>query len=58
MDHLDTPGGHMLMCLVLVLLGATFHLFGVPKGEDLIISGSGALLFAMKNARDQHNDKS
>lgn len=45
----------MLMCLVIVLLGATFHLIGVPKGEDLIISGSGALLFAMKNARDKDN---
>lgn len=50
LEELDSPGGHMLVCVLLILLGATFHLIGVPKSEDLIMGGSGALLMAMRNA--------
>jgi hypothetical protein len=50
-ELLDTPGGHMVVCLLLVFIGAGFHLMQVPKAEDLIIGGSGALFMAMRGRR-------
>lgn len=47
-DHLDTPAGHMLICLVVLLLGGAFHLFGIPKADDLIVGGSAALFACMR----------
>ena len=51
LEALDTPGGHMLVCLLVVLIGAAFCRVAIPKGEDLIIGGSGALFMAMRGRR-------
>ena len=35
---LDTHGGHILACLVLLLFGCGMALLGVPKAEDVIVA--------------------
>jgi hypothetical protein len=46
--QLDTPGGHILCCLVLILLGAGLWKLGVPKSDDLIIGATGVLFGSMR----------
>ena len=53
---LDTPGGHMLMCLLVILVGAGFALLKIPKAEDLIIAGSGALFISMRGRGSENHD--
>lgn len=36
-DAFDTHGGHMVVCLILILVGAAFIKFGIPEGRDLIV---------------------
>lgn len=35
--EIDTPGGHITICVLLLLLAAAFHKFQVPKADDLIV---------------------
>ena len=49
-ERIDTPSGHILVCLLLVLIGAAFHKLTIPKADDLIVGGSGALMMAMRSA--------
>jgi hypothetical protein len=44
-EGLDTPGGHILTCLLLIFVGAGLLKIGVSRGEELIV-GAGAVLFA------------
>lgn len=46
--QIDTPGGHMLICLFVICLGATFTALRLPKGEDLIVAGAATLFQAMR----------
>lgn len=36
-DGLDTHGGHMVVSIVMILLGAGFMMLGIPEGRDLIV---------------------
>lgn len=45
---LDTPGGHMLVCVFIILLGAVLYHLKVPKGEDLMVAGAATLFQAMR----------
>ena len=45
LESLDTPGGHMVTCIGVIVLAALLHKWGIPKMEDLIV-GAGAVLFA------------
>ena len=50
LSALDTPGGHILVCMALIGIGALFHACGVPKAEDLIVGATAALFAAMRGA--------
>lgn len=46
---LDTPGGHMITCFLVIVLGAVLSKIGlVEEGRGLIATASGALLAAMR----------
>lgn len=53
LSALDSPGGHIAVCLVVVVLGAVFCSLQIPKGEDLIVGGASAL-FAVMRAHSQY----
>lgn len=36
---LDTPGGHMIMGVVMIIVGGVFSKFQIPHGSELIVSG-------------------
>jgi hypothetical protein len=44
---LDTPGGHILTGMVLIILGGVFLKVQIPEGKDLILFASGALMRSM-----------
>jgi len=47
-DALDTPGGHIAVCFVLLCLAAVFFVLGLrSEGHDLIIFASGVLSRSM-----------
>lgn len=50
LDSLDTPGGHILVCFVLILTGTGMWFFHVPKAEDLIVGASAVIFAAMRGA--------
>ena len=46
---IDTPGGHMVICLFLIVAGVGAHLFiQDPLLHDLVIASEGVLFGAMK----------
>ncbi len=46
---LDTPGGHMAVCIMLIVIGGGMHKFGLTvQGDTMITSASAAIFFAMK----------
>ena len=56
MASIDTPGGHSVICLLVILIGASFCLLKVPKGEDLILMASGALFAALRGKGALNHD--
>jgi len=46
--QLDTPGGHIVCCLILILLGAGLWAVGVPKSDDLILGATSVLFGSMR----------
>jgi hypothetical protein len=50
LDAIDTPGGHIVVCLALILIGTGLLKIGIPRGEELIV-GAGAVLFAAMRGR-------
>lgn len=42
-DALDRPGGHIIVCLLLILLAGVGMHFSVPKSEDLGMFAMGIL---------------
>ena len=53
---IDTAGGHLIVCLIVILIGAAFCALKIPKGEDLIMAGSGALFMSMRGRGALNND--
>lgn len=47
-DQIDTPGGHICACFLLIAIGAAFFKFGIPKAEDLIVGATGVMFGAMR----------
>lgn len=46
---IDTPGGHMLGCFVLIFIGVFIVKMGITSQGDALISGAAAAIFmAMK----------
>jgi hypothetical protein len=52
---LDTSGGHMLICLFVIGLGALFASIKLPKGEDLIVAGAATLFQAMRGRGSENH---
>jgi hypothetical protein len=44
LDTLNTPGGHILILLMLVVGMTAATAFGVPKADDMCVGSFGALL--------------
>ena len=44
---IDTPGGHIVVCIILIFVGAGLWKLGMPKGDDLIVGATGVLFAAM-----------
>ena len=42
-DCLEREAGHIVVCLILIVMGAGLWMFKVPKGEDLIPFALGVL---------------
>lgn len=51
LKELNAPHGHIIVCLILILLGAGFIKLGIPKGEDMIIGSTGVLFMAMRQGQ-------
>ena len=54
LDSFDSSGGHIILLLVLMLIGAAIHQAGIAKGEDIMIGAFGALLGALRTAHSNH----
>ena len=51
---LDTAGGHMIVCVILIMLGAGIELLGLrEEGKGLIAAAGGAVLMAMRGVKDK-----
>jgi hypothetical protein len=48
LEALDTQGGHIVVCVGLILLGSGLFRAGITKAEDIILGAFGAVLLAMK----------
>ncbi len=42
-QFLEREAGHVTVCLLIILFGAGFAVLQIPKAEDLIVFGLGAL---------------
>ena len=43
LGRLDSPGGHIAVCVALILIGMAAAVAKVPKVEDVVIFALGAL---------------
>jgi hypothetical protein len=50
LDSLDSDGGHIIVLLALIVIGAVAFRHGFPKAEDVIMGAFGALLLMLKAA--------
>lgn len=48
LDSFDTPGGHILMLLMLIGVGILMVALHLAKGEDILIGAFGALLALLR----------
>lgn len=48
LDSLDTPGGHIAVMVLLVLLGVSLVYFNIAKGEDVLVGAFAALLAMLR----------
>ena len=53
---IDTSGGHIQVCLCVILLGGLFALLKIPKAEDLIVAGASTLFLAMRGRGAENHD--
>ena len=42
-DFLEREAGHLVVCLILIVMGAGLWMLKVPKGEDLVPFALGVL---------------
>ena len=46
-DAFNTRGGHVITCVLLLLVGATFIKIGIPEGRDIIVFSLGVMARSM-----------
>jgi hypothetical protein len=49
-DAFNTRGGHVIVCMLLLLIGATFIKIGIPEGRDIIVFSLGVMARSMNAA--------
>lgn len=49
LDSVDTPGGHLVLLMLLMAAGVGMESLKLPKGEDVLVGAFGALLMALRN---------
>lgn len=42
-SFMESEGGHIIACFLLILMGAALYQLKIPKGEDLIVFSLGVL---------------
>ena len=52
-DALDTHGGHVVICLFLLAIGAIFIKIGIAEGRDLIVFSMGVLARSMYGSSER-----
>jgi hypothetical protein len=45
---IDTPGGHILICVLLIFIGAGMWKMGMPKSDELIVGATAVIFAAMR----------
>ncbi|HZT29479.1 MAG TPA: hypothetical protein VFA33_06330 [Bryobacteraceae bacterium] len=56
-DFLEREAGHVVVCLILIAMGAGLWVLHVPKGEDLIPFALGVLGRSMVGRRPEEPPK-
>ena len=46
--QIDTPGGHILICLILIAIAAGLWALHVPKSDDLMVGAMSVLFGSMR----------
>lgn len=52
-DAFDSHGGHILICIFLLGIGALFIKLGIPKGDDIIVFSLGVLARSMYGSTER-----
>ena len=47
MNHFDSPGGHIFVCLILIILGMGAAYQNIPHGSELVVFSLGVLSRSM-----------
>ncbi|HZT29227.1 MAG TPA: hypothetical protein VFA33_05055 [Bryobacteraceae bacterium] len=55
-DYFEREAGHIVVCLILIAMGAGLWLLKVPKGEDLIPFALGVLGRSMVGRKNAPED--
>lgn len=53
----DSPGGHIVLVILLFYTGIWMTFFKIPKAEDIIVGSFGALLTMVRGPANRGNDK-
>ena len=53
---IDTPGGHILVCSIMIIVGGIMFKINIPKGEDIIVGAVAVLFAAMRGKGSQGGD--
>lgn len=51
-ESIERQAGHIMVCLLLLGIGAAFFKFNIPKGEDIIVFSLGVLARSMVSPSD------
>jgi hypothetical protein len=46
-DAFNTRGGHVIICVLLLMVGATFIKIGIPEGRDILVFSLGVMARSM-----------
>jgi len=46
-DAFNTRGGHVIICVLLLLMGAAFIKVGIPEGRDILMFSLGVMARSM-----------
>jgi hypothetical protein len=49
LEALDTPGGHLALLVLLMLIGIAMEVAKLPKAEDVLVGSFGALLMGLRS---------